>query len=853
MIFRIPRARPLRKLIVSRIEKAWQRTIFALRGGNRLNGCEDEFSLRAFHLALTTFLLWDAVMDLAMVPLFAVQKVLGGSILLLVGVMAGVALLLLRRFHKRSAAALFLTTMWCCMEVYSTFSGGVRGGGGYLSVVIVIAAAWLIGVGSAIGFVSMTLAISFAEAAFEASGHHLPVYFHGPPFALWVGQTGLIALTIGPILAFPKALRTQIAALRDSEERFRSLSDASVEAIMIHDGKAILNCNLALARMFGYERPEELIGRDPVDTLVSARSQPQIRKRMAGTETAPAEVTCVRQDGSEFPVETGSRVMKYQGRDARLVSCRDLSDRNRAIEAMRESEERYRALFDRSLDCVFLADFEGRVLDANQAWMDLLGYRREDFQNLTVQSLLTAEQLPIVQERVGRMLGQGMQKRPQEYQMRRRDGGEVFIEMHSSLLYRNGEPVAILAIGRNVTERKRVEAEKTKLEKQLFEAQKMESIGRLAGGVAHDFNNLLTVINGYSKILINHLESGQRRYAEQINKAGESAASLTRQLLAFSRMEVTRAQPVLLNEVVAESREMLGRMAGEDIEMRTMLNASPDQVLADPNQIHQCLMNLVVNGRDAMPAGGRLTIETGNVQIGQKDLPAGSDAEPGPHVCLTVRDTGVGMNEETSRRIFEPFFTTKEKGRGTGLGLSTVYGIVSQWRGFIKVASEPEKGAEFSIYLPLCVMTSARTGDAAMKGATPAPPSETLLVVEDQDIVREFVVESLRANGYAVLEARNGREALRILEEQRPAIHLLMTDVLMPGMGGRALAAQAHLLCPSMKVLFMTGYADGAVDDIDGRDGREEVIMKPFSPEALEARVHSLLHPAKSVAEEAEF
>lgn len=832
---------------MSSIEKAWRQTIFALRGGNRLSGCEDEFSLRTFHLALTTFLIWDAVMEFALVPAFAARKLMASLLLLLVGVCGAVSLLLLRRLNLRAAAAVFLISSWCGFGAYSVFSGGVHGAGGYLALVIILAAAWLLGIGPAMAFASATLFVSVTEGILELSGHPIPVYFRTPPIIFIVSQIGLLPLTIGPIIALAHVLRTQIAALRDSEERFRSLSDASVEGIMMHDGNAVLNCNLAFARMFGYQTPEELIGKHPVDALVSPRSQQRIRERMAGTETVPIEVTCLRKDGSEFPVETGSRVLKYQGRDARLVSCRDLSDRNRAIDALRESEERYRALFDRSLDCVFLADFEGHVLDANQAWLDLFGYRREDFCNLTVQSLLATEQLPAVEESVGRMLAKGIRRRPQEYQMRQRDGGEIFVEIQSSLLYRNGEPVAILAIGRDVTERKRVEAEKRKLEKQLFEAQKMESIGRLAGGVAHDFNNLLTVISGYSKILTNQLESAQRRYAEQILKAGETAASLTRQLLAFSRMEVTHPQPVLLNDIVVESREMLGRMAGEDIEMKTILNASPDQVLADPNQIHQCLMNLVVNGRDAMPAGGRLTIETGNQQIVLQDLPVGSNAEPGPHVFLTVRDTGIGMNEETSRHIFEPFFTTKEKGRGTGLGLSTVYGIVSQWRGFIKVASEPDKGAEFSIFLPLCLMPKSDRGKPAEEEAASASASETLLVVEDQDIVREFVVESLRANGYAVLEARNGRDALRILE-RHSAIQLLMTDVLMPGMGGRALAAQAHALHPSMKVLFMTGYAGGAVDDIDGRDGREEVIMKPFSPEALEARVRGLLHPAKGGA-----
>jgi CheY-like chemotaxis protein len=278
--------------------------------------------------------------------------------------------------------------------------------------------------------------------------------------------------------------------------------------------------------------------------------------------------------------------------------------------------------------------------------------------------------------------------------------------------------------------------------------------------------------------------------------------------------------------------------------MKTNLRAAPDQVLADPNQIHQCLMNLTVNARDAMPAGGQLMIETGNVEVAQHEFPPGSIGAPGPHVRLTVRDTGVGMDEKTSQHIFEPFFTTKEKGRGTGLGLSTVYGIVSQWQGFLKVRSEPGKGSEFSIYLPLDLSVNAQPNASAAEAGAPRAVSETVLVVEDQDIVREFVVESLRMKGYEVLEARNGADALKIVQSNRAGIDLMMTDVLMPGMRGQELAARARAVCPSMKVLFMTGYADGSIEGIEGPgDAKAEVLMKPFSAEALEARVRDLLHP----------
>jgi two-component system, cell cycle sensor histidine kinase and response regulator CckA len=833
------------RLTVPGIKQAWGRVLFRLRGGNRLDGCEDEPAARAFHLLLAAFLVWMGVMQFVLVPLFAVRRVAGGVLILLLGGFTVAALVLLRRSRKRASAFLFLCVFWCVLGTYSVFSGGVLSQGPYMQFVVILDAAWLLGLAPALGFAGATLLLSLAEAVLQYTGHAIPMYFPNvAPIGRWGIQVAIAVLTVGPVIGFLETMRAQISALRDSEDRFRSLSDASLEGIMIHNTEVILDSNLAFARVFGYDRPDELIGRNPIEILLTPESQARIRERLERGEIGVLEVTCIRRDGTPFPAETESRAMKFQGRDARLVTCRDITVRKRAMEAQRESEERYKALFERSLDCVFLFDLEGNLLDANKAALDVLGYQREDIARLSLASLLPPDQLALTSQRMQQILTQGYLKERHEYRFRREGGGEIFVETQASLIYRDDKPVAIQSIGRDITERKRAEAERAKLEAQLNEARKMESIGRLAGGIAHDFNNLLTVINGYSDVLMHQLDSQRRKYAEQINKAGESAASLTRQLLAFSRMEVTHPQSVLLNHIVAESGDMLERLVGQHIEMKTSLGAAPDRVLADPNQIHQCLMNLAVNARDAMPAGGLLTIETGNVEVAQHEIPPGTNGAPGPHVRLTVRDTGIGMDEETSQRIFEPFFTTKEKGRGTGLGLSTVYGIVSQWQGFLKVGSEPGKGSEFTIHLPLDLSVSTQPNAPAAESGKPPAASETVLVVEDQDIVREFVVESLRMSGYTVLEARNGAEALKIIQSNGAAIDLMMTDVLMPGMRGKELAARAHAVCPSLKVLFMTGYADGSIDDNeDGHDGKAEVLMKPFSPEALEARVRDMLHP----------
>ena len=553
-------------------------------------------------------------------------------------------------------------------------------------------------------------------------------------------------------------------------------------------------------------------------------------------------VTCLVDDKAREFTEEDQQILWVIGQRiaAEFDRARSMAEHARMEEALRENERR----LQEAQQMARLGSYTGDGFTSRMDWSDEMYriYEVDPAQGAPAIDVVLARSHPddraLIEKTHARLLAEnGIFD--VEHRLLMPDGRIKYVLVKGTASADAGGRTRIRGTVQDITERKRAEEEKAKLQAQLNQAQKMESIGRLAGGVAHDFNNLLTVINGYSNVLIHQLTSPLSKYAEQINKAGESAASLTRQLLAFSRMDVTHLEPVFLNDLVAESRDMLERLVGEHIEMNTSLHASPDEVLADPNQINQCLMNLAVNARDAMPAGGQLTIETGNAGVAPDDIPVGSNGAPGPHVRLTVRDTGVGMDQETSQHIFEPFFTTKEKGRGTGLGLSTVYGIVSQWQGFIKVGSTPGKGSEFSIYLPLNLTNdSLRKPPVTETGALSAP-SETVLVVEDQDIVREFIVESLRMHGYAVLEARNGAEALQVVERDGAGIHLMMTDMMMPGMGGKELAVLAKVACPSMKVLFMTGYAEDSFTGVEG----DEVIMKPFAPEALEGRLRDLLRP----------
>jgi signal transduction histidine kinase len=391
-------------------------------------------------------------------------------------------------------------------------------------------------------------------------------------------------------------------------------------------------------------------------------------------------------------------------------------------------------------------------------------------------------------------------------------------------------------------ELRRAEAERKHIEQQFQQAQKLESVGRLAGGVAHDFNNLLTVINGYSDMLLKELKSQDPVYeaVTEIRTAGERAAALTRQLLVLSRKKVTQPQRVNLNDIVAEVEKMLGRLIGEDVRLKSVLSPSLGHVLADPGQLHQVLMNLAVNARDAMPGGGTLSIETANVDVDAGYAEQHPEMKPGPYVRLQVGDTGIGMTKEVQSHIFEPFFTTKKPGEGTGLGLATVYGIVKQSDGSVWVYSEPGRGTTFSIYLPQI---------AAGAGLPPAPEpshaalrgSETILVVEDQDQLRKMAVRVLRDYGYEVIESANPEDALLHSEHYPGPIHLMLTDVIMPGMTGPELAGRIKPLRPGMEIVYMSGYNQHTTLDLAGA-----FLPKPFSPQGLAIKVRETLGAPRS-------
>jgi signal transduction histidine kinase/ActR/RegA family two-component response regulator len=398
-----------------------------------------------------------------------------------------------------------------------------------------------------------------------------------------------------------------------------------------------------------------------------------------------------------------------------------------------------------------------------------------------------------------------------------------------------------------VNERKSAQAELERSEEQLRQSQKMEAIGQLAGGVAHDFNNLLTAINGYSELCLKRLSPSDplHRHIEQIRKSGERAASLTRQLLAFSRKQILQPKIIDLNQIVVDMNKMLHRLIGEDIDLLMGLAADLGKVKADPNQIEQVLLNLSINARDAMPKGGRLTIETSNVNLSE-DFSRGHVAvSPGQYVMLAVSDNGCGMDAETQAHIFEPFFTTKEVGKGTGLGLATVYGIVKQSEGTIWLYSEVGRGTTFKIYLP-CAERPVKVVEVEADNLELSQGTETVLLVEDEEIVREMATEILRDSGYHVLEAKHGHEALTLGRQHSGDIHLMLTDVVMPQMSGRQLAEQLTPLRRDMKVLYMSGYTDDAIVHHGVLEEGTAFIGKPFTPSALTRKVREVLDEAEN-------
>jgi two-component system cell cycle sensor histidine kinase/response regulator CckA len=496
-------------------------------------------------------------------------------------------------------------------------------------------------------------------------------------------------------------------------------------------------------------------------------------------------------------------------------------------EALRQSEEQYKGLFDSAFDGVVVQ--QNRIIrSVNRAYAEMFEYNAEELIGRDILDLTPPEERDYVRSKIEE------DQLVYETVGVKKDGTQINIEVSANSCMYDGAPARLAAV-RDITERKL-------LEEQLRQSQKMEAIGQLAGGIAHDFNNLLTSIIGYSELTMKRLqpEDSLRHNIEEIRKAGDRAASLTRQLLAFSRKQVLQPKVLDLNAIVTDLEKMLRRLIGEDIDLRTVLQPELASIKADPGQIEQVLMNLAVNARDAMPQGGKLTIETKTVYLDEEYAKHHIAVIPGHYVMLAVSDNGIGIDEQTQARIFEPFFTTKEVGKGTGLGLSTVYGIVKQSGGNIWVYSEIGRGTTFRVHLP-CVDEGAQRYKRTTETEEDIQGTETILLAEDEEMVRKLAREVLEMYGYQVLEAVDGDAALLICEQHKQAIHLLITDVIMPGMSGRGLADRLLQVRPEMKVLYMSGYTDDAIVHQGVLDEGTNFIQKPFSTNDLARKVREVL------------
>jgi len=621
-----------------------------------------------------------------------------------------------------------------------------------------------------------------------------------------------------------------------AEARFRALIEHNYDiiALVAPDGRVLWSSPGAV-RVLGYD-PAETVGWT-LERFLHPDDRESVMRTftaLAGTPDRPVRAVfrALHKDGSARTIEaTAVNRLGHPAIRAIVITFWDVTERVRAEEALRQREAYYRAVLEQAADAIFILDRAGDVVTANRRASEMFGYSPEEILSVGVRQTYAAEDQDEVAPRLERLArGETLQY---ERLAIRKDGTAFPVEITARML----EDGKIQSIMRDVTSRRR-------LEEQVRQSSKMEAVGQLAGGVAHDFNNLLTAILGACGFLLDDqaLDPAHRRDVEEIQNAARRAASLTRQLLAFSRKQVLQPELLQLNDVVAGLEPLLRRLLGEHIAIRTAFAAGLAEVRIDKSQLEQVIINLGVNARDAMPKGGTLTIGTEEADLDAAYAQDHPDVRPGHYVVLVVSDVGVGMDAQTRARIFEPFFTTKGPGFGTGLGLSTVYGIVKQSNGHIGVYSEPGRGTTFRIYLP-----PAQGAEARRSGVKPAAEGavrrgdETVLLVEDEARVRGLARRVLEALGYRVLEAEDGREALALGEEHHQPIHLLFTDVVMPGIGGRELAERLAHVHPEMQVLYTSGYAGNGIVNEGVLDPGVAYLAKPYSADGLGRKVREVL------------
>jgi len=647
--------------------------------------------------------------------------------------------------------------------------------------------------------------------------------------------------------ALPKprrAARTSGALASGSAKDLAAVAETLFAAVplpaWIFDRETLrfLAVNDAAIRLYGYSR-DEFLG-FTLDVLRVEEDRPRLRAHLAReTGDGPQQLGRWRhrtREGRAFPVEVTRQHLTWMGRPSALVIVSDITEHQTSDETIR----RLTFAVDQSPASVVVTDLQGNIEYVNRRFTEITGYDAAEVQGKNPRILRSGLTPPELYQELWATILAG-RKWSGVVQNRRKDG-VLYWEAATISPIRDdaGTVTNFVEIAQDVTDQRL-------LEEQFRQAQKMEAVGRLAGGVAHDFNNLLSVITACTELVLEDLGASdpRREDLEEVRKAAVQAATLTRQLLAFSRQQVLQPKVLDLNEVVGSAEKMLRRLIGEDVSLTTVLGPALGSVKADQGQLEQVIMNLAVNARDAMPDGGKFTIATSAVHLDAEYASEHSPVTPGDYVLLAISDTGVGMDANTQRRIFEPFFTTKEKGKGTGLGLATVYGIVKQSGGFIWLYSEPGHGTTFKIYLPRV--------DTPV-GGEPEPPvtveslrgTETVLIAEDSDAVRKVARAVLERHGYTVLDASNGPAALEVAIWHSAPIHLLLTDVIMPEMSGRELADRLTELRPDVRVLYFSGYTDDAIVRHGVLEEGIAYLEKPFTPDKLAHKVREVLDAGKA-------
>jgi PAS domain S-box-containing protein len=642
--------------------------------------------------------------------------------------------------------------------------------------------------------------------------------------------------------------------LISTRDFLENIFSTTADGIMVSDASGyVVEVNDGLEHMLGFSREElkgkhtaELGPQDEHHLEIGIRMMTDLREKGL---ISNFEAEWYKKDGTLCPIELNiTRLRDRAGTNLGAVSViRNISERKQTQQELIATKDFLENIFNTTSEGIIVTDARGYISRVNETIASMTGFAAEELPGRHIVELFQTDEetLQLGQKAMGDLRTQGIVKNI-ELTVVKKDQGVIPCEVNiTSLAFKDGISTGAVAVIRDITERKQAEQEKARLQAQLYLSQKLEAVGHLAGGIAHDFNNILTAIMGYGSLLQAKLKQDDplRNHVDQILTSAERAAALVRSLLAYSRKQIINPRPVKINEIVINVENMLQRIIGEDINLQTVLSEQDTTVVADAGQIEQILTNLATNARDAMPAGGALTIEAGVTEMDEQFIKAHGYGMPGSYVLLTVSDTGGGMDENTQKQIFEPFFTTKDVGKGTGLGLSTVYGIVKQHNGFINCYSEPGEGTTFKIYLPLGTKPA---GPAVQPSAIGRPPllkggSETILLAEDDDDLRKLIMQVLEDFGYTVLAAADGDAAVGLFREHHDTISLLLLDVIMPKKNGRDAYAEMRGIAPAIKALFTSGYTADIIHKQGLLDHGLEFILKPVSPIELLKKVREVL------------